>query len=868
MDILSVISVKVVEKYKYRVQGGLVRTLKNTLLRKFLRSTLIPVIIIELLLVASLFAISTYQAMQNKKVLTNLAQSTFNEIAQQVSARLSFIFSQSKNNIEQIRSQAQEIFTNPNRYKNSDLKLFYREGFYQNSIGENLSSVYTTNIEKLSEQDNLTMQHLSLLVPTVEQVVKNNKDLIYSSWINIDSRYSLFFPYVNTVNELSPTLDVTTQRFYYEADEKHNPNRVSRFIALYNEPWAITFGQLGTFLAPIYVKKKFIGVIGLTLSIKDSANILKNVKLPFNGYVSLVDSKNKLLISSDDKRLVNESGAHTFYWMFVNKVFKSLEKFIPSDEYKKSNAVYEKKIDGTNLRLLFSAKKSDINADVNNIYKKAKQIGYAIITFILLFYAIFILFIIRKIKNIASSISEPVEKMVEFSKKIGRGIDLKLEDTEIYEISTLNNNLFNTHKKLTQMLIKDDVTDLYNRRKLLMDIKPELDQTLMILNLGSLKSINTIYGAEAGDKALRRIAKSLSSCKIEGNRLYRIGSSDFAVLASGMGDPTENASQLESLLLEISQTSIDYTGIDIALSASAGVAFSANNDKNELTLLARADIALSQAKAHHRGGFVLFNDNLVNRTDYRKNLEWGRKVKDAIEEHRLIAYFQPIYDISQDKIYKFEALVRMIDNDKVISPFFFLEAAKQIGKLHEITRIMIVQVFRVASEYPKVEFSINTSFEDFEHAEIMPFIAEQLEKYKINPSNIIFEILETGNVSDENIASDFIEELQEIGFKIAIDDFGTGNSNFAHLLMMNPDYIKIDGQFIKDIATNKNSQLISRTISDFARLTKAKTIAEYVATKEILDIVEDIDIDFAQGYYISEPKPKEEISEMLLTSRL
>jgi len=842
-------------------------TLKSTLLRKFLRSTLIPVIIIELMLIASLFAISTYQARQNKEVLTNLAQSTFNEIAQQVSARLSFIFSQSKNNIEQIRSQAQEIFTNPNRYKNPDLNLFFKEGFYQNSVGENLSSIYTTNIKKLSDQDYETMQHLSLLVPTVEQVVKNNKDLIYSSWINIDSRYSLFFPYVDTVNELSPTLDVTTQRFYYEADAEHNPDKTSRFIPLYNEPWAITFGQLGTFLAPIYVKERFIGVIGLTLSIKDSANILQNVKLPFNGYISLVDSQNNLLISSDDERLANESGSHTFYWMFINQVFKSLEKFTPSDEYKKSNAVYEKHIDGTNLRLLFLAKKSDINADVNAIYEKAKQIGYAIIISILLFYIVFILFIIRKVKSIASSISEPVEKMVEFSKKIGRSIDLELESTKISEISTLNNNLLNTHKKLIQMLIKDDVTNLYNRRKLLMDIKPELAQTLMILNLGSLKSINTIYGADAGDKALQMIAKSLSSCKIEGNRLYRIGSSDFAVLATGAGEPTENASQLENLLLEISKTKIDYTGIDIALSASAGVAFSSSDDKSELTLLARADIALSQAKAHHRGGFVLFDDTLINKTDYRKNLEWGRKVKDALEEDRLIAYFQPIYDISKNKIYKFESLVRMIDNDKVISPFFFLEAAKQIGKLHEITRTMIEQVFRVASEYPEVEFSINTSFEDFEHAEIMPFIAKQLEKYKIDPSHIIFEILETGNVSDEDIASEFIEELQEIGFKIAIDDFGTGNSNFAHLLMMNPDYIKIDGQFIKDIATNKNSQLISRTISDFAHLTKAKTIAEYVAQEEILDIVNDIGIDFAQGYYISAPQAKDKIKEMLQFSK-
>ena len=839
------------------------QALKNVLLRKFLRSTLVPVIIIELMLIASLFAISTYQASQNKKVLTDLAQSSFNEIAEQVSGRLSFIFSQSKNNIEQIRVQAQEMFTHKNRYSNHDLELFYNQGFYQNSVDKNLSSVYTTNIDLLSHEDKKNMQLLSLLVPTVEQVVKNNKELVYSSWINIDSRYSLFYPYVDTVNELSPTLDVTAQRFYYEADEKHNPERKSRFIPLYNESWAINFGQLGTFLVPIYIKEKFIGVIGLTLSIKDSANVLKSTKLPFNGYVSLVDSQNKLLISSNDLRLEKESGAHSFYWMFINQIFKPLENFIPNENYKMTNAVYEKNIVGTNLHLIFTAKKSDINADVNAIYEKAKQIGYAIILFILLFYIVFILFIIRKIKNIASSISAPVEKMVEFSKRIGRSIDLKLEDTKIAEISTLNSNLLNTHEKLTQMLIKDDLTDLYNRRKLLMDVKPELAQTLMVLNLDSLKSINTIYGTEAGDQALKSIAKSLSSCKIEATRLYRIGSSEFAVLASEIGNPEENALQLQNLLLEISQTSIDYTGVDITLSASAGVAFSGVGDVDELSLLARADIALSQAKVHHRGGFVLYNDSLIDKTDYRKNLEWGRKVKDALEENRLIAYFQPIYDISQKRVYKFESLVRMVDNDKVISPFFFLEAAEQIGKLHEITRTMITQVFSIAAQYPEIEFSINTSFEDFEHAEIMPFIAEQLDKYKIKPSNIIFEILETGSISDEKIASDFIDQLQKTGFKIAIDDFGTGNSNFAHLLMMNPDYIKIDGQFIKDIDTNSNSKLIASTISDFARLTKAYTIAEYVASTEILNVVSQIGIDFAQGYHISAPQPKERLQDMI-----
>jgi len=840
-----------------------VATLNSVLLRKFLRTTLIPVIVVELLLIVAIFSLNSYQAEQNKKVLSTLAQSSFGEIAHQISARLEAIFTLSKNNIEQIRTHAQEIFTHPSRYSNRELKLFYNQGFFQNRVENGLSSVYTTNISSLNEKDREVLENLSLLVPIVEKVVQSNRELIYSSWINIDKYYSLFYPYVKTVEDLSPNLDVTRQKFYYEADANHNPERKSLFIDLYNEPWAISFGQLGSILSPIYVNEKFLGVIGLTLSIKDSANILREVKLPFNGFVSLIDNKSRLLVSSDDQRMKKELGSHSFYWMHKQKIFKPLEDVRFSKEYKNENAVLEIPIKGTNLELIFIAKNSDINAEVNKIYENTKRIGYTIVVLLLLFYILYILFIVAKIKKLSFSIADPVKKMVTFSKSLGRGKNLTLENTGIEEINSLNENLLSTHKKLTQMLIKDDLTDLYNRRKLLMDIKPELAQSVMILNLGNLKSINTIYGSHVGDQALIRFSETLNSCKQEGNLFYRIGSSEFAVLSTAIADSKIHAEELENLLAEIAQTTIDYNGIDIALSATAGVAFSVPNEKSDLSLLARAGIALSQAKAHHRGSFVLFHDALIQKTEHKKNLEWGRKVKDALNEGRLVAYFQPIYNISQNRVYKFESLVRMVEGEEVISPFHFLQAAEQIGKLNEITRVMIKQVFSIASQFPNVEFSINTSFEDFEHADIMPFIKEQLDAYNVKASNIIFEILETGNVYDESIASNFINELKILGFKIAIDDFGTGNSNFAHLMMMNVDFIKIDGQFVKDINTNKNSELITKTIAGFAKLADAKTIAEYVADVHILKEIEKIGIDYAQGYYISAPQSGEKLQEML-----
>jgi EAL domain-containing protein (putative c-di-GMP-specific phosphodiesterase class I) len=180
---------------------------------------------------------------------------------------------------------------------------------------------------------------------------------------------------------------------------------------------------------------------------------------------------------------------------------------------------------------------------------------------------------------------------------------------------------------------------------------------------------------------------------------------------------------------------------------------------------------------------------------------------------------------------------------------------------------MMEAVFTLANAYAEVAFSINTSFEDFEEANLLNDIDHMIKDFGVNTENIIIEILETGQYKDEDYAIDTINKLKQFGFKIAIDDFGTGNSNFGHLMLMKVDFIKIDGQFVKNIATDEQSQKITKTINEFAHMTGAESVAEFVCDESVYKKVCSLGVDYVQGYYICEPKPALQIDEMLRITR-
>ena len=234
------------------------------------------------------------------------------------------------------------------------------------------------------------------------------------------------------------------------------------------------------------------------------------------------------------------------------------------------------------------------------------------------------------------------------------------------------------------------------------------------------------------------------------------------------------------------------------------------------------------------------------------NIAWYKRIKEAVEESRIVPYFQPIVDNATRKITKYEALVRLIDHDgKVISPYLFLDIAKKTKIYPELTKMMIDKVIK-EFKGRSLPVSLNLSTQDLTN----PDLADYLESTILTEGMgklIIFEILESEGFENYDAVCGFIDRFKSIGCRFAIDDFGAGYSNFDHLLRLNVDTLKIDGTLIKNLPHDRNAQIFVKHIAEFAHEMGISTVAEFVASEEIFERVKAIGIDASQGYYFYEP---------------
>jgi PAS domain S-box-containing protein/diguanylate cyclase (GGDEF)-like protein len=424
------------------------------------------------------------------------------------------------------------------------------------------------------------------------------------------------------------------------------------------------------------------------------------------------------------------------------------------------------------------------------------------------------------------------------------------EDNEIIEYVAIRHEITDLiHKsvELEKSLREDFLTKEGNRFKLLEDIKKSKKPSLALLDVNRFGEINDFYGYEIGDEVLRIISKEFR--KFMGNKysLYRIYSDEFAILADN--EDREHFIRFVKLITDwISSTPLLIKGKEIYIQMSFSLSFEEKNN-----LKKTANIIKRYAKVNK--DIHVYDKKLEIEKVYEKNIMWTKKLKKAFESDSIVPYYQAIYNLKTDKIEKYEALVRLIDEDGIaISPYFFLDIAKKSKQYLKLTK----QVVKKSFEYFKdkdYEFSINLTFEDIKSKNISSFVIEMIKDYNI-ASRVVFEIVESEGIEDFTQVNSFIDTVRTLGCKIAIDDFGSGYSNFEYLIKLNADYIKIDGSLIKDILINKSNEEIVVTIVDFARRQGFKTIAEFVSNKEIFNKVKELGIDYVQGYYISEPKPE------------
>jgi len=269
---------------------------------------------------------------------------------------------------------------------------------------------------------------------------------------------------------------------------------------------------------------------------------------------------------------------------------------------------------------------------------------------------------------------------------------------------------------------------------------------------------------------------------------------------------------------------------------------------------------------HVQGIVVVFADVSVRRADeqrhkrVRETLNWVGRIRDALDEERLALYAQPIIDLRSREVVAHELLLRMIDRDGVIiAPGRFLPAAEQYDLIEEIDRGVLAQAIKLAGRGIKVHFNI--SGKSLGSRELISDLVRGLRDTGADPGLLVCEITETALATDEAVADAYVHELRELGCEIALDDFGTGYGGFSYLKRLPLTVVKIDIEFVRDLAENLQNQHVVKAIVNLAQAFARQTIAEGVESQATLELLDQYGVDYAQGYEIGRPAPIDTIFE-------
>ncbi len=408
---------------------------------------------------------------------------------------------------------------------------------------------------------------------------------------------------------------------------------------------------------------------------------------------------------------------------------------------------------------------------------------------------------------------------------------------------------FITRKKI----FTDPLTQLFNRNYF-KEIAPTINlehYSIAMLDLDRFKAINDTYGHKTGDFILSQSSVILKNSIRESDILIRYGGEEFLLFIYNRHEDDSAAKICDRVRENISTHTFNYNNNEIKMQISIGLHENPSLEKNLTQAIKTADKMLYIAKSEGRNRVVKYNEKSKNSTlSKTKDINF---VKLALEENRVICHYQPIYDNKSNKIFKYEALVRIIDKDeKIISPAYFLPELKHTNIHYKLTQKILFNVFEKFKNLKK-SVSININFSDLINTDIEQTI---LNTFMQNPdlaSRVTFEILESDEIDNIELFKEKINLLHSLGAKVSIDDFGSGYSNFKTILDIEANYLKIDGSLIKNIDKNEKDFKVVKSIIHFAKEANMQTIAEFVHSAEVYNKLLTVDVDYLQGYYIAEP---------------
>ncbi|RXJ68135.1 hypothetical protein CRV08_07705 [Halarcobacter ebronensis] len=388
-------------------------------------------------------------------------------------------------------------------------------------------------------------------------------------------------------------------------------------------------------------------------------------------------------------------------------------------------------------------------------------------------------------------------------------------------------------------------------------------KTIFIIDILYMKDINAFYGFKNGDYILSQLCKLLKNkikrdinhC-LEKSSCIEIKKSHVDVFTITIFDDLVETDilKIKNIIFDnIVGSEFKILNSKVAIDIDITIGCSKGEDKD---LLVYAERALHNAKMNYIH-FMYYDAKLYK--NQLVNEELVKTLHRNIEEKKVEPYFQPIMDNKTQQITKYEALMRIYDNEgNIIMPQAFIEKARKYRLFNKLMELLILKVIEYIKLY-KISVSINLDYTDILNPTMKNLIIENLRNDDIG-HYLTIEILESKKISNYYLVNEFINDLKAYDVKIAIDDFGSGFSNYEHILNINTDYIKLDGSLIKKIDENVYYNLV-KSIVLFCKEQNIKVVAEFVSDLRIHRYVKSLDIDYSQGYYIGKPQKINEIIE-------
>jgi len=426
--------------------------------------------------------------------------------------------------------------------------------------------------------------------------------------------------------------------------------------------------------------------------------------------------------------------------------------------------------------------------------------------------------------------------------------------------------------RLEYLVDHDSLTGLFNRRHFERELTREVERSarygspgsMLLIDVDNFKTVNDTYGHMAGDDLLKGIAGLLKHRMRHTDTLARVGGDEFAVLLP-QTDADEATVVADAFVKALGKQTAVLANQSIHITASVGVVLFEN--LSDLEVLECADVAMYGAKQAGRNRFVVYKPFSGDRGRGVSHRGEANRIRQAVEEDHFLLFAQPILDLTTNEVSQYELLLRLpgLEGCEPLSPNSFLYVAERFGLILSIDTWVVRKAITLIAAYERagrrLTLNVNLSGKSIGDPRTIGFVEDALAEGGIDPACLVFELTETAAIANLLQARSFADRLHRYGCRLALDNFGAGLAPFYDLKSFPFDYLKIDGEFIRDLSNDSVNRLVVQAIVSIAQGMGKKTVGTYVADADAVCLLRDAGVDYAQGYHIGLPRP---VAEVLL----